>query len=83
MFVSFVRELNKQPENRAGIMQYYLERHIEVDGDHHSQLAYQMTEELCADDDTKWTACTEAVRVALNARIALWNHIHSIIAGKV
>ncbi len=75
MFISFVNELNKQTNNKISILKYYLERHIEVDGAHHSQLAYQMTEELCGDDPQKWEEATEAVKDALHQRIKLWNAI--------
>jgi hypothetical protein len=75
MFISMVREISKQFPGKVDVLLYYLERHIEVDGDHHSQLAYQMTAELCGDDDTKWQQATQAVEAALQARIALWNGI--------
>ena len=74
MFISFVRELNKQTD-QVNILKYYLERHIEVDGDHHSHLAYQMTEELCGNDLNKWEEATEAVKNALQQRVSLWNAI--------
>lgn len=77
MFISFVNELNKQTNNKISVLKYYLERHIEVDGDHHSHLAYQMTEELCGDDPNKWKEATEAVNSALRQRIKLWNAISS------
>ena len=79
MFVSFVRELNKQTENKISIFQYYLERHIEVDGDHHSHLAYQMTTQLCGDNEAYWQEATTAVQAALTARIALWDAILAAI----
>ena len=75
MFVSIVKELSQQLPGKVDILLYYLERHIEVDGDHHSQLAYQMTAELCGDDDSKWAEATVAVKEALQARIALWDGI--------
>lgn len=75
MFISFVNELNKQTNNKISVLKYYLERHIEVDGEHHSHLAYQMTEELCGDDSQKWEEATEAVKDALRQRIKLWNAI--------
>lgn len=75
MFVSFVEELNKQKNGTATVFQYYLERHIEVDGDHHSHLAYEMTEELCGDNEAYWLEATAAVQQALRARIALWDSI--------
>lgn len=75
MFISFVKELNKQASDKASIFQYYLERHIEVDGGHHSHLAYEMTERLCGNNELYWEEATEAVKAALKARIGLWDAI--------
>lgn len=79
MFISFVKELSNRNPGNVDILTYYLERHIEVDGDHHSQLAYRMTEELCGDDDAKWKEATEEVRKSLHARIRLWDAIVAAI----
>ncbi|MGN8071859.1 DUF3050 domain-containing protein [Mucilaginibacter sp. 22184] len=83
MFVSIVKELSQQLPGKVDILLYYLERHIEVDGDHHSQLAYQMTAELCGDDDIQWQEATEAVKEALQTRIALWDGILAAIKAPV
>jgi hypothetical protein len=81
MFITFVSELNKNSRDTASIFQYYLERHIEVDGDHHSHLAYKMTEQLCGDNEHYWAEATEAVKSALHSRIKLWDAIVSAIAA--
>jgi pyrroloquinoline quinone (PQQ) biosynthesis protein C len=83
MFVEMVKKLNGQMPGKVEILLYYLERHIEVDGDHHSQLAYQMTAELCDDDDDKWKQATQAVKQALTARIALWDGILAEIKAEI
>jgi hypothetical protein len=75
MFLHFVKELNNQVPNRTSILKYYLERHIEVDGEHHSHLAYQMTEELCGNDVSKWNEATVQVKKALTSRIQFWDAI--------
>lgn len=75
MFISFVKELNKQTSHKVGTFLYYLERHIEVDGDHHSHLAYEMTEQLCGSNEPYWQEATIAVKNALAARIQLWDAI--------
>lgn len=75
MFISIVKELSAQLPGKVDILLWYLERHIEVDGDHHSQLAYQMTAELCGDNEAYWQEATDAVKAALQSRIDLWNGI--------
>jgi hypothetical protein len=79
MFISLVKEINQQFPGKVDTFLYYLERHIEVDGDHHSHLAYQMTSELCGDDDNKWAEAEVAVKEALQARINLWDSIYNTV----
>ncbi|WP_214072961.1 DUF3050 domain-containing protein [Mucilaginibacter sp. dw_454] len=75
IFIELVREIAKSASGKVDILKYYLERHIEVDGDHHSHLAYDMTAELCGADELKWQEATQAVNEALNARLLLWDGI--------
>jgi hypothetical protein len=76
MFLSLVKELNQRFEGQFDLFAYYLERHIEVDGDHHSKLALEMTADLCGDDDVKWHEAGIAVCEALQSRIELWDAIY-------
>ena len=73
MFSSMVNELNT--DGSLNTFRYYLERHIEVDGDHHSHLAYQMLSELCGEDAQKWQEAELAVEQCLQARIKLWDGV--------
>jgi hypothetical protein len=75
MFLGLIHELNKTLSGRLGILEYYIERHIEVDGGHHSHLAYQMTSELCGNDESKWQEATEAAKGSLLARLELWDSV--------
>lgn len=60
---------------------YYLDRHIEVDGDHHGPLAHRLVATLCGDDLQKRREAEAAARQALEARIALWDAILADIEG--
>jgi hypothetical protein len=79
MFISFINELKKEFPDKVDIFQYYIERHIEVDGDHHSALALEMTETLCGNDPQKWKDATSYVKKALQSRIDLWDEIYAKI----
>ena len=74
MFRQMVKDLRRNFENVA-LFEYYLDRHIEVDGDSHGPMALQMVEELCGGDDRKWDEAASAARSAMAARIALWDGI--------
>ena len=75
MFLALVNDLDKQFPGQISLFKYYLERHIEVDGDHHSHLGMQMVQELCGDDVKKWEEAALASKAALEHRKALWDGI--------
>ena len=83
MFLSFIKELKKEFPDKVNIIHYYIERHIEVDGGHHSALALEMTESLCGSYQQKWQTATEYVKKALQARLTLWDAIHEKINSNV
>ena len=80
MFISLVNDLNARFPDSISKFKYYLDRHIEVDGDHHSALAIRMTEMLCGNDQEKWREAREAVKRALEMRNALWNGVFALSA---
>jgi hypothetical protein len=79
MFLQLIRELKQQFPDKLDVLQYYIERHIEVDGGHHGELALQMTEELCGEDDAKWQECETEVIAALKSRALLWDSIYTAV----
>jgi hypothetical protein len=82
MFRGFIRDLDtgadERMQGKLATLRWYLDRHIEVDGEDHGPMALRMVSELCGSDAAKWHEATEAAVSALLARIALWD---SLTAG--
>jgi hypothetical protein len=79
MFISIVGDLNRKFPDQLSLIKYYLDRHIEVDGDHHSHLALDMTAELCGENEDYWKAAEEITITSLQQRISLWNGVYDEI----
>ena len=74
MFVHFVNELGANHPNLR-IFNYYLGLHTRNKSPELTNLAVEMTTELCGDDEQKWTEATYAVKRSLYARLELWDSI--------
>lgn len=75
MFKGFVRDLNRELAGQLETFIWYLERHIEVDGEEHGPMALRMIAELCGDHAAKWREAEEAAVFALESRLRLWDGI--------
>lgn len=82
MFIEMVKNLHPK-QGRLDHLIYYLERHIEVDGDQHGPMALQMMDELCQNDPVKIREATEAAQQALELRIKLWDGILTDLSSPV
>lgn len=76
LFISILRSTKEGKDSPAyPKFLYYIERHIEVDGDEHGPLALLMVRELCGDDERKWAEAEAVAKASLWARIKLWDGI--------
>jgi hypothetical protein len=76
MFISLVNDIHKNFPESISTFKYYLERHIEVDGDSHSHLAMQMTQNLCEENEEYWKEVEMVVKESLEKRIRLWDGVY-------
>lgn len=75
MFIELLGGLPKSNSFSLKTFIYYLERHIELDGDEHSGMAEKMLSSLCGDDPAKWRESADIAATALQARASLWNSV--------
>ncbi len=78
VFHQVVQELDRE-SGCLSQFQYYLQRHIELDGDHHGPLAHRLLDSLCGDSPEHWARATAAAINALQSRQRLWDGIAEAI----
>ena len=82
MFSAFVRDLDQRLAGRLQMFIWYLERHIEIDGEEHGPMALRMVTALCGEDAHRWKEAGDAAESALLARLALWDSILQSLSVK-
>ncbi|MFM1809130.1 MAG: hypothetical protein RLZZ382_355 [Bacteroidota bacterium] len=75
MFIEMVKELKANHPSTLNDFLFYLERHIEVDGEDHGPLSLKLMDEVCEGDPTKWEEATQVAEEALRMRIHLWDGV--------
>lgn len=79
MFFSIVNDIDKKFPHSISLFKYYLERHIELDEDHHSNLALEMTSKLCGTNEQFSDEAGHATLESLQKRIELWDGVYNKI----
>lgn len=74
VFLKLIKNSQEDLSNYAKFI-YYLERHIEIDGDEHGPLSIEILIDLCDHQVEKWSEAMHVSKKALQARIALWDQI--------
>ncbi len=82
VFQKIVDQIQAQVGHGLDDFQYYLQRHIDLDGGDHGPMASQLITMLCGDDPRNWQAAEEAAVASLQARLSFWDDIHAeLVAG--
>jgi hypothetical protein len=74
MFSKLLKQINIS-ETDAPKFHYYLQRHIEVDGDEHGPMAEHLVNYFCKDDPFLIHEAEQAAIAAIKARIKFFDEI--------
>lgn len=74
MFRQILRNWNISP-GEAPLLHYYLERHIQLDGEEHGPAAAKLLDRMVRSDSQRYQKLLESVCEALDSRIKLWNGV--------
>jgi Protein of unknown function (DUF3050) len=80
VFQRIVDELNVESCGGLAQFQYYLQRHIGLDGDEHGPMAQKLITLICEEDEAKWNVVEETALRSLEERLVFWDGISEAIS---
>jgi hypothetical protein len=75
MFARILRQWSESAEARR--FQYYIERHIELDGDEHGPAGLRALAEMAGADEEAWQAARRAAEAAMASRVSFWDSVNA------
>ncbi len=79
MFRPLIRRVDTGDGVKSPKLRYYFDRHIELDGDEHGEMAKGLLCALCGDSMDAWRTATDSAVAALDSRQTLWDEIEESI----
>ena len=73
MFQRILQEVEGARGHRCECFRIYLERHMQVDEEHHAPRARRLLQRLCGADEAKWEQALQAAALSIRARLGLWD----------
>ena len=70
-----ILKLTGVDKSDAPVFHYYLERHAELDGDHHGPMAKKILNELCANDPVKESEVIAQAQASIKVRLTFWDDV--------
>lgn len=67
---------------KATKFKFYLERHIQLDGDEHGPMALDLLKDICGDNLKMWDEVFDVAVRSLKLRIKLWDKVEALIGQK-
>ncbi len=80
VFKAFIRDQDEQLSGKLALFRWYLDRHIEIDGEEHGPISLRMVSGLCGADPVKWQQAETAAVQAIEARLQFWDDILAQLA---
>lgn len=74
---SLFKKILDEQQIHSPMFRYYLERHIELDGDDHGPLALELLEQVIGDDEQKRKESEVWKQKAIDARNELWRKLNA------
>jgi hypothetical protein len=81
VFQQIVNRLHLESSGGLAEFQYYLQRHIGLDGDEHGPMAHRLVELVCGDSEESWHTVEATAVKALQARLMFWDGIAAALSS--